>query len=977
MPIDVVRFQFGILIEWYMLWGIIFQERRKMEYKLVSYVLSGDDYDYFLRLLSFRYSYYLWLLLESHNYISLSNEIFCFVCFKFTDIKSEKGSPLSSPISKSSLAAMLDPSRQPGSTLLPPNLPNPLQMILKCNQCDYFAENKLQMDDHFANVHPNEENDFIMLPNPMAMANAMALNMNKMSVGMNHDDDMKTSVKIEEDSDNEADVMTCEPDLETVAANADDTNESEDLPSVMCPLCQDNFTARDVLEGHLMAIHNVNKDGLSRLLLLVDTSVWDNKKETPVKQSISEGIGKIDLEMECLVCGNMYKTMPDLFSHANDTQHFNQLNSEQYSCLLKNCSQLFPNHQQVLSHFKDTHLNIVISERHVYKYRCKLCSLAFKTQEKLNAHSLYHTMRDATKCNICNRSFRSTQSLQKHMEQAHANSHSPVTSPGLDKLNDMNDEDRPQSAASNLLDDDCNDNEPPEHSELDEYLNSQPLAEEHYNDLNRKYKCQKCKVAYTLPYFLQQHYKSNMHRRNEKLNNYPMEKYLDPNRPFKCEVCRESFTQKNILLVHYNSVSHLHKMKKQNENNNTPSTSPSNELDRKSVDFDRKSIDYDVETLEAGQKRKLSPENDYDSPKKRFKCDICKVAYAQGSTLDIHMRSVLHQTRACRLQEEQQRAQRQGLSPNLARIHELSQNATSANSISPTPSNLSLSQELAEGSKMNNQVFKTLLETYGFDIVKQFNEINKHPEKYTEDGKYYCRHCKKIFSSPFVLKTHCEEIHNEKIPLDVLETFAENVKHHFMDTNDNDSEALDFSKKDGGAAAKDNNASPLPKPQIPLPEIAKQLNIDPAVFAQKMMEQQLAANFPNLPQGLQNLQNLQNLPGMGNMPQLNTLEMLNLMQFHHLMSMNFMNLAPPLIFGATGTNAATPAPSTTPEQPSSTPVPNMLQQQAQQAAAAAQAQVMYIWIRNWKLIYIRLSFNFNRQPLIVRNGQGLVSPMNS
>lgn len=51
-------------------------------------------------------------------------------------------------------------------------------------------------------------------------------------------------------------------------------------------------------------------------------------------------------------------------------------------------------------------------------------------------------------------------------------------------------------------------------------------------------------------------------------------------------------------------------------------------------------------------------------------------------------------------------------------------------------------------------------------------------------------------------------------------------------------------------------------------------------------------------QGLQNLQNLQNLPNLAGNPQLNTLEMLNLMQFHQLLSLNFMNLAPPLIFGA-------------------------------------------------------------------------------
>lgn len=50
--------------------------------------------------------------------------------------------------------------------------------------------------------------------------------------------------------------------------------------------------------------------------------------------------------------------------------------------------------------------------------------------------------------------------------------------------------------------------------------------------------------------------------------------------------------------------------------------------------------------------------------------------------------------------------------------------------------------------------------------------------------------------------------------------------------------------------------------------------------------------------GLQGLQNLQNLPNLSGNPSLNTIDMINLMQFHQLLSLNFMNLAPPLIFGA-------------------------------------------------------------------------------
>lgn len=168
----------------------------------------------------------------------------------------------------------------------------------------------------------------------------------------------------------------------------------------------------------------------------------------------------------------------------------------------------------------------------------------------------------------------------------------------------------------------------------------------------RKHQCHKCRMAFTHQNFLLQHYRSPTHRRNERqvASSYPIEKYLDPNRPFKCEICRESFTQKNILLVHYNSVSHLHKLKKHSETS-TPATSPS-DLERLVEDLDDHTTDPEPDDAnkQGAVKRKLQPDDDYESPKKRFKCDICKVAYAQGSTLDIHMRSVLHQTRACRLQ---------------------------------------------------------------------------------------------------------------------------------------------------------------------------------------------------------------------------------------------------------------------------------------------------------------------------------------
>nr|XP_004661861.2 zinc finger homeobox protein 2 isoform X2 [Jaculus jaculus] len=102
-----------------------------------------------------------------------------------------------------------------------------------------------------------------------------------------------------------------------------------------------------------------------------------------------------------------------------------------------------------------------------------------------------------------------------------------------------------------------------------------------------------------------------------KTTNFALDKFLDPARPYKCTVCKESFTQKNILLVHYNSVSHLHKMKKA-------------------------AIDPSGPALgEAG-----APPTSTAVSDKPFKCTVCRVSYNQSSTLEIHMRSVLHQTRS-------------------------------------------------------------------------------------------------------------------------------------------------------------------------------------------------------------------------------------------------------------------------------------------------------------------------------------------
>ena len=373
-----------------------------------------------------------------------------------------------------------------------------------------------------------------------------------------------------------------------------------------------------------------------------------------------------------------------------------------YQCWKKGCGQIFKTISATQIHYKEQHAfklgkisGAAVSDRHVYKYRCSQCSLAFKTIEKLQLHSQYHLIRAATQCVLCGRSFRSVEALKKHVESSHSEmseeeleqyKSSLVNNPLLfsgrngggildpsttellkkesNRLDDINAEDEAMDLV--LSNPNINANEDPDEemtdlsdnrdglvsghnhptNSLEDFLNSQAVAEDGYNDPNRKFKCHRCKVAFTRQSYLTSHNKTLLHRKGEKLS-YPMEKYLDPNRPYKCDICKESFTQKNILLVHYNSVSHLHKLKQTMKENN------SNQSPNQTHSSTSGAVNSVNSTAQSGSPIADSSgqSNSNDMEKKPYRCNICKVAYNLGTTLDIHVRSVLHQTRASKLHD--------------------------------------------------------------------------------------------------------------------------------------------------------------------------------------------------------------------------------------------------------------------------------------------------------------------------------------
>ncbi|XP_054164441.1 zinc finger homeobox protein 4-like isoform X2 [Oppia nitens] len=503
---------------------------------------------------------------------------------------------------------------------------------------------------------------------------------------------------------------------------------------MLCPLCQEGFHEKCRLESHLIDVHNVKQEGLPKLMLLVEEVVvnkqqshqtirqncspqWSPNDETfeqreiDAKSDYSGDSGSKICEdelfdtnsltesLQCPGCPKIFLTLDELFTHINSEGHLKMTtdvvpnartgatignSNSGYQCWKRGCGQMFKTIAATQLHFKEQHTfkgkisGAAVSDRHVYRYRCSQCSLAFKTVEKLQLHSQYHLIRAATQCVFCGRSFRSMEALHKHIGTTHTEMNEeeletyknslinnpllmtgrngggildPSTTELLKKESNRMDDSNTDDEAMDLvianainpisedIDEDMTDlsdnkeglaasNHPT--NSLEDFLNSQAVAEDSYNDPTRKYKCHRCRVAFTRQSYLTSHNKTLLHRKGEKLS-YPMEKYLDPNRPYKCDIYKEKM---NI-----------------SANNANNANNQSNSQNISSVVMSTVATVSNPTPITETVTALSNAINSSDMDKKPYKCNICKVAYNLGTTLDIHVRSVLHQTKASKLHD--------------------------------------------------------------------------------------------------------------------------------------------------------------------------------------------------------------------------------------------------------------------------------------------------------------------------------------
>ncbi|KAK1884876.1 Zinc finger homeobox protein 4 [Dissostichus eleginoides] len=312
-------------------------------------------------------------------------------------------------------------------------------------------------------------------------------------------------------------------------------------PVIRCPLCQDVLSNKIHLQLHLTHLHSVAPDCVEKLIMNVvgpDTATPNNTMHPQTGQdkvlssmdsstSLTDGSGKSQGNISKDELNNQDKNELDLQAEelkppkeASEAPGWKRASGLGHDSKSPDTLQ---DHLSELQRLQQQQQQLSVSDRHVYKYRCNHCSLAFKTMQKLQIHSQYHAIRAATMCSLCQRSFRTFLALKKHLETGHPELSEAEVQQLIGNLPLNGDITESEARALEEAqafehdldkDDEMDQEEKPSPTESD----SGSLLDEMGSEPKR-----------TLPF--------------RKGPNFTMEKFLDPSRPYKCTMSRDAEDQ--------------------------------------------------------------------------------------------------------------------------------------------------------------------------------------------------------------------------------------------------------------------------------------------------------------------------------------------------------------------------------------------------------------------------------------------------
>uniref|UniRef100_A0A1I7S1D6 Zinc finger protein n=1 Tax=Bursaphelenchus xylophilus TaxID=6326 RepID=A0A1I7S1D6_BURXY len=155
-----------------------------------------------------------------------------------------------------------------------------------------------------------------------------------------------------------------------------------------------------------------------------------------------------------------------------------------------------------------------------------------------------------------------------------------------------------------------------------------------------RHRCAHCPLVFKHGEQLKSHELTHSFRVNHKCPNCTrtfssvlllLQHQQDEHSELKCELCSATFGDKQGLDSHLGSVEHLNRTKQ-------------------FLEDQPNKLQLNEKVMQLLQRSSEDRESPSDKPKP-YKCNVCKLNYSQGSTLDIHLRSVGHQNRMNRLNE--------------------------------------------------------------------------------------------------------------------------------------------------------------------------------------------------------------------------------------------------------------------------------------------------------------------------------------
>ncbi|XGW19839.1 hypothetical protein V3C99_003570 [Haemonchus contortus] len=306
-----------------------------------------------------------------------------------------------------------------------------------------------------------------------------------------------------------------------------------------------------------------------------------------------------------------------------------------FQVLCRPCQELLPSASSLRDHCESvahrTNLRQAITH-----YKCRLCS--FDTPHKQDAigHMTCHeastwprntidfnatTMSDdaAYACASCGFTTKDASMLEEHARSHEEGEQCPLCSDRTLKLTEhlIQEHKIAESAVERLL---------------------AVHRPEPSNSGNFTYRCAQCTMAFRSENALRSHSILHLFAPTQRCslcqkmcaNDDELKTHMESDHPqddetARCDLCAETFSSRTALIAHINSVRHLHRAKKQLEAQGT--------------------VDLSSQVLAALQNPSSPGE------KKPFRCNVCKIGYGQGATLDIHLRSVAHQSRMSKIAE--------------------------------------------------------------------------------------------------------------------------------------------------------------------------------------------------------------------------------------------------------------------------------------------------------------------------------------